>query len=111
MNLIEIEEHQVRDLVFAQVHYLYVLLKATSAYVIIPMAKVPRSKYSSYQYCNRIMRKPAEHQQMQVSMLSTNRKYSCKGVHSLLPNLGCFDSDGLVVSSLWSPPEVWANEM
>ena len=49
MNLIVIEEHQVRDLVFAQVHYLYILLEATSAYVIIPMAKVLQSKYSSYQ--------------------------------------------------------------
>ena len=49
MNLVEIEEHQVRDLVFAQVHYLYILLEATSAYVIVPMAKVSRPKYSSYQ--------------------------------------------------------------
>ena len=48
MNLVEIEEHQVRDLVFVQVHYLYILLEATLAYVIVPMAKVPRSKYSSY---------------------------------------------------------------
>ena len=50
MNLVEIEEHQVRDLVFAQVHYLYILLEATSAYVVLPMAKVLRSKYSSYEY-------------------------------------------------------------
>ena len=48
MNLIGIEERQVRDLVFAQVHYLYIQLEATSAYVIVPMAIVPRSKYSSY---------------------------------------------------------------
>ena len=41
MNLIVIEEHQVGDLVFAQVYYLYILLKATSAYVIVPLAKVP----------------------------------------------------------------------
>ena len=41
MNLVGIEEHQVRDLVFAQVHYLYILLKATSAFVIVPIAKVP----------------------------------------------------------------------
>ena len=41
MNLVEIEEHQARDLVFTQVHYLYILLKATLAYVIIPIAKVP----------------------------------------------------------------------
>ena len=49
MNLVEIEEHQVRDLVFTQVHYLYILLEATSAYVIVPMAKVLRPKYSGYQ--------------------------------------------------------------
>ena len=48
MNLVEIEEHQAGDLMFAQVHYLYILLEATSAYVIIPMAIVLRSKYSSY---------------------------------------------------------------
>ena len=52
MNLVVIEEHQVGDLVFAQVH-LYILLEATSAYVIIPIAKVPRTKYSSYQNQNR----------------------------------------------------------
>ena len=44
-----IEEHQAGDLVFAQIHYLYIQLEATSAYVIIPMAIVPRFKYSSYQ--------------------------------------------------------------
>ena len=49
MNLIVIEEHQVGDLVFAQAYYLYILLKATLAHVIIPIAKVPRTKYSSYQ--------------------------------------------------------------
>ena len=49
MNLVVIEEHQAGDLVFTQVHYLYILLEATSAYVIIPMAKVLQSKYSSYQ--------------------------------------------------------------
>ena len=47
MNLIMIEEHQIRDLVFAQVHYLYILLKATPAYVIVPIAKVPRTEYIS----------------------------------------------------------------
>ena len=41
MNLVVIEEHQVRDLVFAQIHYLYILLEATSAYVNVPIAKVP----------------------------------------------------------------------
>ena len=53
MNLVVIEEHQVGDLVFAQVHYLYILLEATSAYVIVPITKVLRTKYSSYQYWNR----------------------------------------------------------
>ena len=48
MNLVGIEEHQVSNLVFTQVHYLYIRLEATSAYVIVPMAIVPRSKYSSY---------------------------------------------------------------
>ena len=43
MNLVVIEEHQVGDLVFAQVHYLYTLLEATSAYVIVQIAKVPRT--------------------------------------------------------------------
>ena len=46
MNLVEIEDHQARDLVFAQVYYLYILLEATSAYVVIPIAKVSWSKYS-----------------------------------------------------------------
>ena len=50
MNLIVIEEHQVGNLVFAQCNYLYSSLKATSACIIVPMAKVPRSKYSSYEY-------------------------------------------------------------
>ena len=50
MNLVVIEEHQVGDLVSAQVYYLYILLKATLAYVIVPIAKVPRTKYSSYQH-------------------------------------------------------------
>ena len=49
MKLVEIEEHQAGDLVFAQVHYLYILLEATSAYVNIPIAKLPQSKYSNYQ--------------------------------------------------------------
>ena len=48
MNLIAIEEHQVGNLMFAQCNYLYISLKATSACVIVPMAKVPQSKYSSY---------------------------------------------------------------
>ena len=49
MNLVMIEEHQAGDLVFAQVYYLYILLEVTSAYVIVPIAKVLWSKYSSYQ--------------------------------------------------------------
>ena len=48
MNLVVIEEHQAGDLMFAQVYYLYILLEATSACVIVPIAKVPWSKYSSY---------------------------------------------------------------
>ena len=40
MNLIVIDENQAGDLVFAQVYYLYILLEATLAYVIVPMAKV-----------------------------------------------------------------------
>ena len=48
MNLVEIEEHQAGDLVFAQVYYLYIPLKATLAYVIVPIAKVPQTEYSSY---------------------------------------------------------------
>ena len=49
MKLVVIEERQVGDLVFAQAYYLYILLEATLAYVIGPIAKVPRTKYSSYQ--------------------------------------------------------------
>ena len=45
MNLVVIEEHQVGNLVFAQCNYLYILLKATSACIIVPIAKVPRFKY------------------------------------------------------------------
>ena len=41
MNLVVIEEHQVGSLVFAQVYYFYVSLEATSAYVIVPITKVP----------------------------------------------------------------------
>ena len=47
MNLVEIEEHQAGDLVFAQTYYLYTLLEATSACVIVPIANVPRTKYSN----------------------------------------------------------------
>ena len=49
MNLVVIEEHQVGDLVFAQVNYLYIQLKATPAYLIVPIAKVPQTKYNSCQ--------------------------------------------------------------
>ena len=50
MNLAVIEEHQFGNLVFAQCNYLYILLKATLACIIVPIAKVLRSKYSSYEY-------------------------------------------------------------
>ena len=49
MNLVVIEEHQARDLVSAQAYCLYILLEATSAYVDVPVAKVPRPKYSDCQ--------------------------------------------------------------
>ena len=49
MNLVVIEEHQVSNLVFAQVDYLYIRLEATLAYVIVPIAKVLQTKYSSCQ--------------------------------------------------------------
>ena len=48
MNLIVNEEHQAGDLVLAQAYYLSILLEATLACVIIPIAKVPRTKYSNY---------------------------------------------------------------
>ena len=40
MNLVVIEEHQVGDLVFTQLYYSYIPLEATSAHVIVPIAKV-----------------------------------------------------------------------
>ena len=40
MNRVVIEEHQAEDLVFVQTYYLYILLEATSACVIVPIAKV-----------------------------------------------------------------------
>ena len=43
MNLVKIEIHQVGDLVFAQTYYLYILLEATLACVIVPIAKVPQT--------------------------------------------------------------------
>ena len=46
MNLGWIEEHQAESLGFAQHNYLYISLEATSAYVIVPIAKVPRTQYS-----------------------------------------------------------------
>ena len=54
MNFVEIEEHQVGNLVFVQCSYLYSLLKATLACIIVPMAKVPWFKYSSYEYWKRM---------------------------------------------------------
>ena len=47
MNLVEIEEHQAGDLVFPQAYYLYIWLEATLACVIVPIAKVPQTKYSN----------------------------------------------------------------
>ena len=47
MNLVVIEEHQVGNLVLAQANYLYTVLEATSAYVIVPIAKVLRTQYSN----------------------------------------------------------------
>ena len=47
MNLVVFEEHQVRDLVLAQAYYLYILLKATLACVIVPIAKVPQTQYTN----------------------------------------------------------------
>ena len=41
MNLGLIEEHQAGSLASAQYNYLYISLEATSAYVIVPIAKVP----------------------------------------------------------------------
>ena len=43
MNLGLIEEHHAESLESAQYNYLYISLKATSAYVIVPIAKVPRT--------------------------------------------------------------------
>ena len=43
MNLRLIEEHQAGSLGSAQYNYLYISLEATSAYVIVPIAKVPRT--------------------------------------------------------------------
>ena len=43
MNLGLIEEHQAGGSESAQYNYLYILLEATSAYVIVPIAKVPRT--------------------------------------------------------------------
>ena len=43
MNLGLIEEHQAEGLGFAQYNYLYISLEATPAYVIVPIAKVPRT--------------------------------------------------------------------
>ena len=43
MNLGLIEEHQAEGLESAQYNYLYISLEATSACVIVPIAKVPRT--------------------------------------------------------------------
>ena len=43
MNLGLIEEHQAGGSESAQYNYLYISLEATSACVIVPIAKVPRT--------------------------------------------------------------------
>ena len=43
INLGLIEEHQAGSSASTQYNYLYILLEATSAYVIVPIAKVPRT--------------------------------------------------------------------
>ena len=43
INLGLIEEHQAGSSASAQYNYLYISLEATSAYVIVPIAKVPRT--------------------------------------------------------------------
>ena len=47
MNRVVIEEHQAGDLVVSQAYYLYILLEATLACVIVPIAKVPQTEYSN----------------------------------------------------------------
>ena len=46
VNLELIEKHQAEGSGFAQYNYLYILLEATLAYDIVPIAKVPRTQYS-----------------------------------------------------------------
>ena len=65
MNLVVIEEHQVGDLVFAQLYYLYTPLRPHR----------PMLSYQSLKYCEpstvaisiRIVRKPRKHQQTQAT--------------------------------------------
>ena len=47
MNCVVIEEHQAGNLVVSQAYYLYILLEATLACVIVPIAKVPQTEYSN----------------------------------------------------------------
>ena len=86
MNFIEIEEHQVGNLVFVQCSYLYNLLKATSACIIAPIAKVPRSKYSNYKYwkCVESHRASADMggNDNMISSLSWDTKYHVSGPDS-----------------------------
>ena len=80
MNLELIEEHQAENLVFAQRNYLYISLEATSAYVIVPIAKVPRTKYSSYQYWNRREAQGASADPGRVINTTVRSKYSTQPV-------------------------------
>ena len=64
MNLVGIEEHQVGDMVFAQLYYLYILLRPHR-----PMLSYQSLKYrepSTVAISIRIVRKPGEHQQTQA---------------------------------------------
>ena len=59
MNLVVIEEHQVGDLVLTRVYYLYILLEATLAYVIVPITKVSQCFAMAY-----VIDTPSQHQNL-----------------------------------------------
>ena len=75
---------------FAQCNYLYISLKATLACVIVPMAKVPRSKYSSYKYWKRMESHRASADMGSngnvMSSPSWDTKYHVSGPNSRLEN-------------------------
>ena len=87
MNCVVIEEHQVGNLVFAQCNYLYISLKATSACIIVPIAKVLRSNYSSYEYWKHM--DPIEHQQI-WAVMTTQRivRHGIQNTMSADPTVG-----------------------